>query len=227
VNDVRGALARAAVREADGTRTDEAAPPARLVLLMDQMEELFTREGVGEAERGAFADVIEALARSGIVWVLATLRSDFYPALCEVPTLLALKEGDGQYDLQAPDAEEISEIVRLPAELAGLSYEHEEGTGRSLDGLLVSEARKGRDALPLLQYALTLLERDKQPDGRMTISAYEALGGLEGAIGKQADATWEGLDAAAKDAFPRVLRSLVDVAEGSELRATAGRPSRR
>ena len=220
VNDVRGALAREAQRTTGGEDPDATG---RLVLLVDQLEEVFTREGVGGPERLAFAGVLDALARGGFVWVLATLRSDFYPALSEVPALMSLKEGDGQYDLHAPDEEEIAEIVRLPAEIAGLTYEPDEATGRSLDALLIAEARQGRDALPLLQYALTLLERDKRPDGEMTFAAYEALGGLEGAIGKQADRTWQEIDEEARAAFPRVLRALVDVAEGSEVRATARR----
>ena len=49
----------------------------------------------------------------------------------------------------------------------------------------------------------------------MTFASYEALGGLDGAIGRQADATWESLDnKEARKAFPRVLRALVDVARG-------------
>lgn len=221
VNDVRGALGRAARAQAGGGEP----PPARLVLLVDQMEEAFTREGVTDSDRQAFAAVLEALARSGLVWVLATLRSDFYPALLDVPALTRLEEGDGRYLLEAPDEEEVAEIVRLPAAMAGLAYEREEATGRSLDAILVSEARRSRDALPLLQHALTRLEAARS-DGTLTFAAYAALGGLEGAIGRHADATWAALDAEAQGAFPRVLRALVDVAEGSEVRATARRAAK-
>ncbi|MGE0193458.1 MAG: SUMF1/EgtB/PvdO family nonheme iron enzyme [Planctomycetota bacterium] len=224
VNDVRGALVRAAAPAGGGAAEDVKG---RLVLLIDQLEELFTQQGVTESERSAFASVVSVLARSGLVWVIATLRSDFYPALLELPELKALKEGDGQYDLLPPDAEEIAEIVRGPAELAALSYEYDETLGRSLDTVLIAEALGGRDALPLLQYALTLLEHEKQADGRLTFAAHAALGGLEGAIGRQADRVWETLSRDARAAFPGVLRALVDVAEGSEVRATARRAPKR
>src|SRR5215831_3495861 len=79
-------------------------PVARLILLVDQLEEIFTVEQVPPAERRLFAAVLSALARSGCVWVLATLRSDFYSRLEETPEILELKEGNGQYDLRPPTA---------------------------------------------------------------------------------------------------------------------------
>src|SRR4029078_11429315 len=115
---------------------------------------------------------------------------DFYPALLDVPALKALKEGAGQYELDAPGEHELAEIVRLPAEIAGLPYEEDEK--RSLAELLITDARTGRDALPLLQYTLTLLE-ERKSTGRMPLEAYDALGGLEGAIGQQAETAWGNL----------------------------------
>ncbi|MFZ4765552.1 MAG: hypothetical protein ACOYMN_11410 [Roseimicrobium sp.] len=53
-------------------------PKARLVLLLDQMEELFTLNYAPEQLR-AFLETIDVLARSGRVFVIGTLRSDFYP----------------------------------------------------------------------------------------------------------------------------------------------------
>jgi hypothetical protein len=43
------------------------------------MEELFTLERVTAGDRARFMEALEELARSGWVWVIATLRSDFYP----------------------------------------------------------------------------------------------------------------------------------------------------
>jgi tetratricopeptide (TPR) repeat protein len=224
VNDVRGALSRAAdtMRRA---KCLDAPPPARLVLLVDQVEECFTREGVTDEQRLAFARVIDALARSGIVWVLATLRSDFYSAFSRLEPLLALKDGAGQHDLRVPDPSEIAQIVRLPAQVAGLTYESDPARGRSLDAVLIAEATGASDALPLLQYALTLLEARKE-GSRLTFAAYEAMGGLEGAIGQRAEEAWAALGEEARAAFPRVLRALVEVAPGAELRATARRTPR-
>ena len=54
---------------------------------------MFTHEGILPEHREAFIEVIDAFARSGRVWVIGTLRSDFYPRLAALPKLTALKEG--------------------------------------------------------------------------------------------------------------------------------------
>ena len=99
VTMIKSALAQVASEE-------NARGTARLALLVDQMEEIFTQEDVNQKQRIAFIEVIDALARSGSVFVFATLRSDFYPRLASLPGIGALKEGSGQYDLMPPSADE-------------------------------------------------------------------------------------------------------------------------
>lgn len=212
---VANALRRASERVARD-RGSGALPTARLVLVIDQLEELFTRSGVTEQDRDGFARIVEALARSGVVWVLATLRSDLYPLLAGMPAFLALKAGSGQYDLLPPDAAEIGQIVRLPAQVAGLSYERDPQGGRTLDEVIVAEAvRAGADVLPLLEYALQgLYERSRK--GALTFEAYGLLGGIDGAVGDRAEAEWKSLSEEARGSFPSVLRTLVEVGEGPE-----------
>lgn len=212
VSHVRGALRRAGKNLAK-EKDLEAPPPGRLVLLVDQLEEMFTREGVSDADRETFSRVLDALARSEDVWVLATLRSDFYLAFSRLPLLMALKEGKGHYDLASPDAAETAQAIRGPAQVAGLVYETDPEGGRALDEVLVAEATRHPDALPLLEYALTLLE-EKKRDNVLTFEAYEELGGIEGAIGERAEEEWAELPRAAREAFPSVLRALVQVGSG-------------
>ena len=50
----------------------------RLVLLVDQLEELFSDNSISDEARERFFEALEALARCGHVWVLATIRSDYY-----------------------------------------------------------------------------------------------------------------------------------------------------
>jgi hypothetical protein len=49
--------------------------PARLLLVIDQFDELFA-PGVDEEARAGFARLIERMARSGLVWIVATLRAE-------------------------------------------------------------------------------------------------------------------------------------------------------
>ena len=219
---MRGALEREARQRPEAPRL-ATAPPARLVLLVDQLEELWTKEGVSQDDRDRFARVLHALATSGDVWVLATLRSDHYPALARMPELMALKEGEGQYDLAAPDAAEVAEAIRGPAHAAGLSFETRASDGRSLDHVLVEVGARAADALPLLEFLLTCLWERREAGHRLTFAAYEALGGLDGAIATYAEQVWAGLDDAGRAAFPGVVRALVEIGEGAEAGATRRR----
>ena len=69
-------------------------------------------------DRQAFIAVLSALARGGKVWVVATLRGDFYHRCFELPELVALQEGSGQYALPLPTSAEIGQMIRQPARAA-------------------------------------------------------------------------------------------------------------
>jgi len=64
-------------------------PKARLALVVDQLEELFTT-GFSPEVRQNYISAIAGLVRSGRVFVLVTLRSDFYPRYQEFPDLIEL-----------------------------------------------------------------------------------------------------------------------------------------
>src|SRR6516225_7866812 len=71
----------------------QALGEARLVVVVDQLEELFTQERLPQSEREAFVAALQALANSGLVWVVATMRSDFFDRLETLPALTALSAG--------------------------------------------------------------------------------------------------------------------------------------
>src|SRR5208337_372663 len=91
---------------------------AALVLLVDQLEELFA-QAFGDDERAAFAESVKELVATGQVWGVATLRADFYELMLREPVLKALKEAGAGLDLGPPGAVELAEIVRAPAAAAG------------------------------------------------------------------------------------------------------------
>ena len=65
-------------------------------------------------ERAEFIAVVDALARSGLVWTIATLRADFLSRLSDIPVLVRLMEGGGEYRLLPPSREELGQMIRLP-----------------------------------------------------------------------------------------------------------------
>jgi hypothetical protein len=57
------------------------------VLVVDQLEELFT-SGFSQELRQSYVAALAGLVRSGRVFVLATLRNDFYASYQEFPDLI-------------------------------------------------------------------------------------------------------------------------------------------
>ena len=106
---------RQALGEAGRVAGLSEAGAARLVIVVDQLEELFTQDQLPAPEREAFVMALQALAHSELVWIVATMRSDFFDRLETLPALAALSAGEGRYLLLPPDEAEIGQIIRRPA----------------------------------------------------------------------------------------------------------------
>jgi WD40 repeat protein len=199
---------------------------AQLVLVVDQLEELFL-PGVRPEDREMFIQLLAGLARSKSVWVIATLRADFWYRALEIPLLITLAENSGRVDLAPPSGPELAEMIRRPAQTAGLSFETHRESGVGLDAVLADDAAASAGALPLLSFTLDELYRNAKVRNEAVLrhANYEAMGGLEGAIAKRADDIIAGLPAASQAALPRVLRSLTTVA-GTTDQAPIGREAR-
>jgi len=206
----------------------ETSPPAQcgLALVVDQLEEIFSDDRVTAVARERFIDALGDLARSGRVSVLATLRSDVYSRLAELPALIDLKEGDGQFDLLPPGPRDIGQIIRAPAAAAGLRFEVREHTAERLDDAIRDAAARNPGALPLLEFLLEELYKSRSSDDVLTFRAYEELGGVEGALARRAELVVDALSSDGRDALPAVFRELVALGvddDSKALRRTAPR----
>ncbi len=182
---------------------------ARLVLLVDQFEEVFTL-CPDDAERTAFLRNLRYAATipAGRVVLLLSLRADFYQRCAEDPELRTLVSAQ-QILLGPLDAEGLRRAVEEPARLAGL--ELEPGLARRILG----DVAERPGALPLLEYLL--LELWHRRRGRtLTLEAYAASGGVEGALAKRANAVYAGLDADGRRIARRLLLRLTQPGEGTE-----------
>ena len=186
---------------------------AALLLVVDQLDELF---GLAEEVRLRFAKLLDLFARSKRVWIVATLRADLFDRFLDQPALKQLKEDGASYDVAPPDAASLAEIVRGPAAAAGLDYEKDPASGETLDERLLKDAERP-DLLPLLQFTLNqLFEAAKQSEHPKLLSfaAYRALGGLEGAVDKEAEGALQTLCEPERARLPRLLRELAAPARG-------------
>jgi serine/threonine protein kinase len=192
-------------------------PKARLALVVDQLEELFTG-GFSLEIRQKYISALAGLVRSGRVFVLATLRSDFYASYQEFPDLIELTEPSGKFDLRPPTPSEIGNMIQLPAEAAGLQFERDLETGQRLDQALRDTASSTPESLPLLEHVLSLLYDQQSPraDDLLRWSDYRELGELKGALARHAEAVFSTLSVKEQRAFPLVMRHLVTLGQGEE-----------
>jgi DNA-binding winged helix-turn-helix (wHTH) protein/tetratricopeptide (TPR) repeat protein len=211
IDDIDSVLARirAGFERLTVGRKQSAGRPLA-VLFVDPLEALLTGGG-SEHERTGFVQALAALAESGMVAVVAACRSDFYPRLAEIPQLVELKSGGGHFDLLPATAGEIGEMIRKPAQAAGLHFGRDPESQARLDDMLRDAAVRSPDALPLLQYVLRELYEQRTGEGELTFAAYRALGELEGALSRHAENVLARLPAEIQDALPDLLHRMVVV----------------
>ncbi|MFD0369445.1 WD40 repeat domain-containing protein [Streptomyces sp. NPDC127114] len=197
-------------------KTGRSGGGGRILLVVDQAEELFTLCD-DPAERQAFVDLLARLADPGdgtapLAVVVLALRADFYARCAELPWLRAAVQ-NGQLLLAPLSRDELLDAIRLPARAAGLRLEP------GLVELLVADFGATRGlvepgALPLLAHALRATWQNRQ--GRLlTAAGYTGTGGVAHALGNTAEAVHERLDPAARRTARRLFLGLVAIGEDS------------
>ena len=182
----------------------------RIVLTVDQFEELFTA-CEDEHERGEFVAALVRAARdrdAGSVVVLA-VRADFYGRCAAYPELSRLL-GANHVLVGPMSRDELRRAIERPSQRVGLSVEPE-----LVDALLADvEGQPG--ALPLLSTAL--LELWRQRDGRrLRLSAYARSGGVQGAVARLAEDAFVELDPSQQAVARKVLLRLADEEDGGAI----------
>ncbi|HEY7729420.1 MAG TPA: BTAD domain-containing putative transcriptional regulator [Gaiellaceae bacterium] len=189
----------------------ERVPPGgRVVLAVDQFEELFAAS-VGEDERRTLAGALVEAAwdpeRRALI--LIALRADFFGHLAPYLELADLV-GPNHVLLGPMSRGELRRAIEGPAERAGLEIEP------ALVDALVDDVDGEPGGLPLLSTALLDLWHER--DGRsLTLAAYERTGGVRGAVARHAEAAFSSLGDDEQQIARRILLRLADGSEGEAL----------
>jgi WD40 repeat protein/DNA-binding SARP family transcriptional activator/serine/threonine protein kinase len=203
--DVAGELA-GSVRSLDDITRQLLPSDTELVVVIDQLEELFTLT-VDDAERRAFLQMVVDVAhqRTGVVRLVATVRADYFDRPLAHPGFADAIEGR-TVALGAMSAAELADAIRLPAGGVGVEV------APTLVDRITSEAASQPGALPLVQHTMAELfaHRDSTV---ITLAAFEEAGGLAGSIGRRAEAIYLGFDDRRRDAARRLFLRLVTVSE--------------
>ncbi len=187
-----------------------AATPAerRLLLLIDQFEELFTL--ADRAEQLRFVAAFQALRFVPQCTLLLAMRADFFPDL--MSSALWPIDPSQRIEIAPLRGAGLRAAIERPAQAVGVRIE------AGLVDRLLSDAADEPGVLPLIQETLVLLW-DRMPHRLLSLRQYDELGGDERnalgvAIATRADATLASLDAAQQAIARRVLLRLVQFGEG-------------
>jgi len=180
-----------------------AAPDGRLLLVVDQFEELFTL--CDESDRRAFLDALLAARDVAPVTILLTLRSDFMGQAQSFSPAFSQSLDDGIVSHRPLTRDDLEAVITGPARHSGLEFEP------GLVNSILQEVAAQPDSLPLLEYALKEMWRKRQ-SRVMRHALYEAVGRVEGAISQHADAVLQTLPEAERQLALRALTRLVRVA---------------
>ena len=197
----------------------------RLLLYVDQWEELYTQAQPREAESAEdqrriedarrFIDLLLDAAATAPCTLVLSVRSDFYPDLQSHDRLRAAVQ-DGQVSLGPMSAAELTDAIEGPARAIG-SRVHPDLTARLIRDIGL-DVTAGRDdqydigKLPLLEYALEQAWA-KRKGAEIGLGQYA---GLEQALEERANQLYEHLSTAQQAAAKRLFVSLVTPGEGRE-----------
>ena len=192
--------------------TQHTAPEHSLLVLFDQLEELYTLcrdDALRRRFLEALMELEAAFSSSRLAGnLLLALRADFLGKAVSFAPLAAHLQRSSLI-LAPMDASELREVIEAPARTCGV--EIEDGlTERILQSI---SAEPG--SLPLLQFALTQLWQHCQ--GRtFTHAAYNAVGGVEHALAAYAEQVYHALTPDEQTRAQHIFTQLVRPGEGTE-----------
>jgi DNA-binding SARP family transcriptional activator/WD40 repeat protein len=184
---------------------DVAPEGGELVLVVDQLEELWTVSDLAQRDR-LLAGLAQAVDDPGsALRVVATVRADFFDRPLQDATIGALVAA-GTLGVTPLSAAELLEAVVEPAGRLGVQF------APGLAAELVADVVGRPASLPLLQFALTELY-DRRDDTTVTTAAYRAVGGVAGAVSRRADEVYVCLGEDDQRAAHELFTRLVAVGE--------------
>src|SRR5271165_5872423 len=196
-----------------------AGAPPRLVLVVDQFEELFTAGEDGDVdavERKAFVTALHAAATipagpRGLppALVVAAVRADYLGRLIAYPPLKAALDA-GPFTVGPMSEAELRLAVTGPAAEAALTVEP------ALVEAVIAELREGArgglgsGVLPLMSQAMAATWQYCE-GSELTLRGYRRAGGVADAVNRSAQAAYEALTSRQKDAARLVFTQLTIV----------------
>jgi WD40 repeat protein len=208
-DDARSLDLVASLAAADGVPSD------RVLLVVDQFEEVFTL-CADEDERGAFLANLHYAATipGGRVVVVMGMRADFYDRCAPYRDLRALV-ADQQFLVGPLDTDGLERAIEEPARSVGLALDP------GLVDVLLNDVGAGDarspdpGSLPLLAHALQATWKRRQ-GGALTLPGYHESGGVRQAVARTAEGVYEALGPVGQVTARALLLRLVSFGDSAE-----------
>jgi serine/threonine protein kinase/DNA-binding SARP family transcriptional activator/WD40 repeat protein len=176
-----------------------------VLVVIDQFEELFIGESSDDAN-----DFLDALAvavedPASPLRLAATLRADHYHRPLEHPAFAQLLNA-AAVNVTPMAGDELEQAIVEPAARLGVGFEP------GLVPRIAADTAGQPSPLPLLQYTLSELF-DRRLGNQLTISAYDELGGLAGALATRAEKLYTEADDSQRQAVRRVFGRMTNPGE--------------
>jgi len=220
---VQQALIAGASRRGGEAALRGNADSLRLVLIVDQFEQIFTLVPgeEGEAERRAFITALCALATNpagpdGVppALVVIAVRGDFWDRCAAHPELASALQ-DGQFVVGPMSESDLRRAITGPADAAGLQIDI-----GLVDTVVGDMRRAGSEVtagiLPLLSQAMLLTWENREGE-RLTARGYGVAGGVDHAVQVNADAVYEALPSDLQMLARELIRSMIVVSRDGQL----------
>lgn len=187
----------------------DGAPGERVLVIVDQLEEVFTLCNDESQRRQLFANLMYATSQAGgRTVVVVTMRADFYARCAAYPEFAQLMTA--QQMLIGPiDGDGLRQVIEEPARRVGLELE------AGLSDTILADVAAEPGALPLLEHALLELWERRRGE-LLTLEGYRDAGGVHGALAQRADKTFDGFSPDQREVARRALLRLTQPGEGTE-----------
>ncbi|BAZ20595.1 WD-40 repeat-containing protein [Kalymmatonema gypsitolerans NIES-4073] len=190
------------------SRINERQTGKRLLLFIDQFEELYTLCQNKEVIEH-FVDALLAAIHLDNFTLVFTLRADFYNfVLAYRPFRDALQQFSPQL-LSSMNRSECKRAIEQPAQKMEVQLEAQ------LTERILDDVGNEPGNLPLLEFALTRLW-SLQQKRKLTHQAYDQIGGVKKALANHAEEVYKRLDETQQTIVPRIFVQLVRPGEGTE-----------
>ncbi|OQW92136.1 MAG: hypothetical protein BWK78_02590, partial [Thiotrichaceae bacterium IS1] len=191
--------------------TAKVRTAGRLVLVIDQFEEVFTLCQDNSQRQRFFECLLGALPLTEKkLCVVITLRADFLGKCAEQDYAgLARHIQDNLVTVTPMQDEELREAITAPATQVGLEVEQD------LVDHILEDVQGSPGNLPLLQYTLTELWK-RRTVNRLTLTEYVRLEGIHGALRNRANEVYKDLSPEEQTAAKWIFLELTQLGEGTE-----------